>query len=154
MSDCQHIGTSTQRRCILERSFRFPATADAPRLARQALDGWMNALVGAERADDARLLTSELISNAIRHGDVPSGGGLTVSVQADDSTLTIGVEQPTSAAPAQVVEPWDDRSGGYGLRLVDALADSWGVEEGVPGRVWFELPVGRAGDRTGSGYLA
>src|SRR5687768_13492779 len=45
----------------------------------------------------------------------------------------------TSASLAQVVDPSEDREGGYGLRLVDALADSWGVEPGAPGRVWCTM---------------
>ena len=42
-------------------------------------------------------------------------------------------------AGAHMVEPFPDQDGGLGLHLVDRLADSWGVEHGVPGRVWFAI---------------
>jgi serine/threonine-protein kinase RsbW len=123
----------------LELSFRFPATAEAPRLARQAMDGWLTERVGPERANDARLLASELVSNAVRHGDVPDGEVITLSVQASDSTVRIVVEQPTSTSPALMLEPSAAPEGGFGLNLVARLADSWGVEHGVPGKVWFSI---------------
>jgi anti-sigma regulatory factor (Ser/Thr protein kinase) len=123
----------------LERSFRISATPDAAQVAREALDGWVNERLGAVRGDDARLCASELVSNVVRHGNVPTGGNLTLGVHANDSTVTISVEQPTSASLAQVRELSDDREGGFGLRLVDALADSWGVEGEAPGNVWFTM---------------
>jgi anti-sigma regulatory factor (Ser/Thr protein kinase) len=123
----------------LERSFRFPVTSDAPRLARLSMDGWLNEHVGPDRADDARLLASELVANAVLHGDVPEGEVITLSVERSDSTVRIVVEQPTSASPARVVEPSATREGGFGLQLVAHLADSWGVEQGVPGKVWFVI---------------
>lgn len=123
----------------LERSFRFPATPDAPRLARRSMDGWLNERVGPARADDARLLASELVSNAVVHGNVPEGETITLIVEGSGSTVRIVVEQPTSASPARVVEPPAADRGGFGLQLVARLADSWGVEPGVPGKVWFAI---------------
>jgi anti-sigma regulatory factor (Ser/Thr protein kinase) len=123
----------------LERSFRIPATPDAAHVAREELDGWVNERLGAVRGDDVRLLASELVSNAVRHGNVPTGGDLTLGIHANDSTLTISVEQPTSASLAQLREPSEDREGGFGLCLVDALADSWGVKAEAPGKVWFAM---------------
>jgi anti-sigma regulatory factor (Ser/Thr protein kinase) len=123
----------------MELSFRFPATAHAPRRARQAMDEWLTERVAPERVADARLLASELVTNAVRHGDVPDGDAITLSLQVSDSTVRIVVEQPTSASPALVLEPPTAREGGFGLNLVARLADSWGVEHGVPGKVWFAV---------------
>jgi len=125
----------------LELSFRFPATTDAPRLARQAVDGWLTERVEPERADDARLLASELVTNAVRHGEIPEGGIISVGVQARGATVRIVVEQPTSASATEMREPSAGKGGGFGLHLVDRLADAWGVEHGVPGKVWFVVPA-------------
>lgn len=103
------------------------------------MDGWLSGRVRPDLADDARLLASELVSNAVLHGDVPEGEAITLSLEASDSTVRIVVEQPTSASPARGVEPSATGDGGFGLHLVARLADSWGVEQGVPGKVWFAI---------------
>ncbi|HSL10909.1 MAG TPA: ATP-binding protein [Actinomycetota bacterium] len=121
----------------MERSFRIPATPDASRVARQALDGWLNDLVGRDRADDVRLLTTELVSNAIRHGGVPQGSDITVDVAAFESSVTVFVRQPTSVERVALRTGGAPEEGGLGLQLVDRLADGWGVEHGIPGSVWF-----------------
>jgi anti-sigma regulatory factor (Ser/Thr protein kinase) len=128
-----------ERRRLLERSFRFPATVDAPRLARHALDGWVNDLIGIDRGDDVRLLATELVTNAIQHGGVSSREEVTVDVSATDGFLSVVVGQPTSAE--QAVTPTGRRpdEGGLGLHLVDRLADAWGVVPGIPGSVWFDV---------------
>lgn len=92
---------------------------------------------GRFRRDDAALLVTELVTNAVRHGagDVirvrlapTDGGGLRCEV--DD----LG----TGFVPPLEPRPHDDRPGGWGLRLVDQLSDAWGVHAGST-QVWFEL---------------
>jgi hypothetical protein len=36
-----------------------------------------------------------------------------------------------------------DAGSGWGLQLVDEMADGWGVEPGVQNCVWFELRLGQ-----------
>jgi phosphoserine phosphatase RsbU/P len=130
----------SERRHTLERSIRIPATPDAPRRGRQALDGWLPHVVAPTRADDARLIATELMSNAVRHGGITAQDDITLSLGTDNGTVTIVVEQPTSASSARIADPSStEREGGFGLMLVDRLADSWGVEHGRPGRVWFAI---------------
>jgi sigma-B regulation protein RsbU (phosphoserine phosphatase) len=129
----------SERRHTLERSIRIPATPDAPRRGRQALDGWLPHLVAPARADDARLIATELMSNAVRHGGISAQDDITLSLGTHNGTVKIVVEQPTSAASARIADPSTEREGGFGLLLVDRLADSWGVEHGRPGRVWFAI---------------
>lgn len=44
-----------------------------------------------------------------------------------------GFDPPTPSS-------WSNPTGGWGLQLVDRLADEWGVEaEGPCNKVWFEL---------------
>ena len=133
------IRAAWREKALLELSIQIPATPDAPRLGRQALDGWLQQLVGPGRADDARLIATELLSNAVRHGDIPPGEALTLSLETSDGTVTIIVEQPTSASSARIADRSEQAAGGFGLLLVDRLADSWGVEHGRPGRVWFAI---------------
>jgi anti-sigma regulatory factor (Ser/Thr protein kinase) len=87
-------------------------------------------------ADDLRLLVSELVTNAIRHGGADTAPWLELEL-ADDRVLASvhdagpGFDPPTAPQPSA--------AGGWGLLLVDALAERWGVERGRCARVWFEL---------------
>ena len=79
------------------------------------------------------------MSNAVRHGGISAHDDITLSLGTDNGTVRIVVEQPTSASSARIADPSAEREGGFGLMLVDRLADSWGVEHGKPGRVWFAI---------------
>jgi anti-sigma regulatory factor (Ser/Thr protein kinase) len=113
------------------------AAAEA-RAAVSALDGRADASV----LDDIRLLLSEVVTNAVRHSGAPAGAtiGLAVSVTrgAVRAEVTDGGRgfEPTQRSRPQL------EAGGWGLHLVDRLADRWGVERGSPVRVWFEIDEG------------
>ncbi len=92
----------------------------------------------AEMVDVARLLVSELVSNAVVHG---SGTVLlTVARQGPGVRVEVSDESP---APPVVVDADSLLEHGMGLRLVEALANSWGTAsrgDAQPGkRVWFAL---------------
>ena len=58
-----------------------------------------------------------------------AAGGLRVEVEDDDPTR-----------PGPVVDVRPGAGSGRGLRLVDQLSDSWGVDAADPGKVvWFAL---------------
>jgi anti-sigma regulatory factor (Ser/Thr protein kinase) len=88
--------------------------------------------------EDARLLVSELVSNAVQHGSgavglvvLRNGGGVRVEVRDE------GPELPALIEADSLTES------GAGLRVVESLSNSWGViqhGDGQPGKsVWFEL---------------
>lgn len=83
----------------------------------------------------ARLLVSEVATNAVRHG----AGRPLLRVEVTPARLRVEVSdgaRGTLTVPDQV----ELAEGGRGLLLVDTLASRWGVEEGDEGKtVWFEL---------------
>lgn len=90
------------------------------------------------KVDDARLLVTELVANAVQHGSgdvllIVARAGAGVRVEVVDE----GLELPVITESRPLMER------GAGLRLVEALASSWGVAERVDGepgkRVWFAL---------------
>jgi anti-sigma regulatory factor (Ser/Thr protein kinase) len=104
------------------------------------LNGWLSEAVGDPMAETIRLATTELVSNAVRHGGLSHDDEISLTVDLRDEVICVDVEQPTSAAAARVLEPDPDREGGLGLVIVDAFSERWGVTEGTPGHVWFEVP--------------
>ena len=91
---------------------------------------------GHTSCDDVELLTSELVTNAIRHGQTE----MLVTVDVDDGRVRVEVADRNPARP-QLREP--DERGGRGLHLVDELSDRWGVHGGRPVMTfWFEIEDG------------
>lgn len=89
----------------------------------------------------AELLTSELVTNALVHTD--HGAVVTATVVPEQLRVEVRDFVPGLDVPHAL--PADDRTNGRGLVLVQALADSWGVEDqGVGKVVWFELNGGAA----------
>ncbi len=116
---------------------RLPYSVEAPGLARDALALLADRL--ASRADDARLLASELVTNAVRHGrPLPRGGGIELLVEGGDRAERVTVTDGGGPAPP-AVQP-AGKPGGRGLRIVDALAARWGYRwQPGAGVVWFDL---------------
>lgn len=88
------------------------------------------------------LLTSELITNAVVHGDPPYA--LVIGIEPDGG-VRVGVEDGAAhrlpaLRPFDGVAPLESR-GGRGLRLVDQLADVWGwnLDDGHAKRIWFTV---------------
>ena len=83
---------------------------------------------------DALLAMTELATNAIRHAQSRP----TISVDTTGDTLRIEVSDAQQTPP--VVQPQPSASGGYGLRLVEAMASAWGWTPMATGKtVWIEL---------------
>ncbi|TXJ72037.1 ATP-binding protein [Streptomyces lavendulae] len=71
-------------------------------------------------SQDAQLVVSELVTNALRHA--PGPGALLLELSADAACLTIAVHDSSCAEPLPR-EPDPRRAGGHGLRLVTQLCE-------------------------------
>ncbi|HEY4824444.1 MAG TPA: ATP-binding protein [Solirubrobacteraceae bacterium] len=85
------------------------------------------------------LLVSEVVSNAVRHsgGDPHAPVGLVASF--GERTIRVTV---TDAGEGFTPRPRDPARAhdGYGLYLLEKVADRWGVQSRGDTKVWFELP--------------
>ncbi|MET7452281.1 SpoIIE family protein phosphatase [Streptomyces sp. NPDC005574] len=115
------------------------SVASARSFVRDTLQGWGF----ADIIDDAVVLTSELVTNAVVH----AGTAADVLCLRSDDGVRIEVadhyperEIPLQGSPVNMGSP--DREGGRGLQLCAALAGRWGVEY-TPTRkqVWFQLAL-------------
>ena len=120
---------------VAEISLRIAGGPDAPSDARRALRRFHPELT-PELIQTATLLTSELVSNAVRHGRAEA---IAFHCQLTLSHVRIEVadEGPAFQPEPSPLEP--DRTYGWGLFLVDQLADRWGVADTRTTKVWFEI---------------
>ncbi len=115
----------------------FPGSPDQVRQARNFV---ARVLAGFPAADDALLLASELVTNAIMHTASGAGGTFTITASRYGNRAWIAVRDG-GGDKAPVIRPVSrDRESGFGLGLVDKLADRWGYDGDERGRVvWFEV---------------
>ncbi|MEW2044260.1 SpoIIE family protein phosphatase [Streptomyces sp. NPDC005476] len=90
-----------------------------------------------DNADDALLLLSETLTNALQHSEGPVG--LHLHRTATDLTVEVSDRSPQLPQPRVAVE---DAESGRGLILVRALAADWGVRPTDEGKtIWFTLKL-------------
>ncbi|MDA0165189.1 ATP-binding protein [Solirubrobacter ginsenosidimutans] len=87
--------------------------------------------------ENARLLLSELVANAVEH--VEEAGDLEVRIALGDGVLRVEVLDPGPGFDPPPRPPDSDR--GWGLRFTDRLASRWAADRDERARVWFELPL-------------
>lgn len=109
----------------------------AGRIAREAVLLLIHMRRDTEFAQDALLVVSELVTNAVRH----TSGGCSMAawnephslrVEVRDSSIELPRFSPTPPGPMEV--------GGRGLHIVDTLSARWGVRSAAHGKtVWAEI---------------
>jgi anti-sigma regulatory factor (Ser/Thr protein kinase) len=87
--------------------------------------------------DDATLLVSELVTNAILHARSP----VNLVVRKVKSAVRVEVFDDGNGVP-QPLHPDHEADAGRGLGLVEAVANRWGVDDVDAGKtVWFEIAL-------------
>jgi anti-sigma regulatory factor (Ser/Thr protein kinase) len=122
-------------------SFRVPGGKRAAGVARRSVLSSRAGLPGVIRYRLA-LLLSELVTNAIQHGGAGPDEMIQVRLASTPKRVRVEVHDPGSLGGGPR-DRLDAESGGYGLLLVDRLADGWGQEDTEAGGslAWFELDL-------------
>jgi CheY-like chemotaxis protein len=119
-----------------EAEVALPRSAESVAAARRFVEARLRAWGLQPLLDDALMVVSELVTNAITHAD--SSCRIRLSVSATTLRIDVfdggaGTPEPRPASNAE--------EHGRGLHMVDAVTSAWGLEE-VPGEgklVWAEL---------------
>ena len=106
----------------------------APARARQAV-GTLKGHLDKDVLADTVLLVSELVSNSVKYGDGTIG--LRVRTHANRQVL-VEVLDEGDGFERRFRRVSEYEAGGLGLRLVDRLANDWGVHDGAA-HIWFEI---------------
>lgn len=98
--------------------------------ARRFVERAVGAMLSGDRLDDLKLVVTELVENAYVHGRgqillrlKPRRDAVRVEVVDQGRGATVGIREQGRVP------------GGWGLRLVDQLTESWGVHSGIT-HVW------------------
>ena len=111
---------------------------DAPSRARHALEGFDDL---ESLGDTLPLLVTELVANSVLHAGADASSAIELKVSLSPSCARVEVEDQGPGFEARVRKPDLDGGGGFGLLLVDRLADRWGMVFDQPTRVWFEIDL-------------
>lgn len=117
------------------------ATSSVALVRRRLVDG-LTGQVPAPVIDDAALVVSELVANAVRHGEPLPGNALQVGWDVAPHGVRLSVVDGGRGPHGGIPDVSLDSEGGRGLFLIDALSGSWGVQplDSWGSRVWAELP--------------
>lgn len=120
---------------------RLEADPSAPHRGRHWIVPVLREHGAPESAVDlVELLTSEVVTNAVKYGSAETG--IVLSVTFVPEVVTVQVTDANPASPV-VHRSGPEDVGGRGMELVELLADAWGVDPGPDGKtVWFS--VGRS----------
>lgn len=126
-------------------SRRLSSTPEASATARRLVRELARARLPGPAVQDAVLLTSELVTNAVRHGP---GEEIRVHVSVDEEGVVVVVSDRGRGFDPGAPRI-DGHAGRWGLELVEALATDWGVASRAGGTdVWFEIEPGGTGAST------
>jgi anti-sigma regulatory factor (Ser/Thr protein kinase) len=119
--------------------------ASAPSKARELLGEVLDGHCSSEQLSKAQLALSEVVNNAVQHGPAENQDRIELEIVHVDGLVTVRVIQlgPVPERPSIVNMPEAWSTGGYGLAIIDSIADRWGVQVQPPS-VWFDIRCGEA----------
>ena len=119
------------------------AAAEARRRVRAAIASWQ---IPVDQ-DAALLLTSELVTNAVRH---EPGQAVMLVISCSRGRLRVDVHDTARTLPAVADVPADAESG-RGLLLVETLSDEWGFYRTPAGKAVYFTLVSEPGQENQAG---
>ncbi|MEE1782863.1 SpoIIE family protein phosphatase [Streptomyces sp. SP17BM10] len=112
------------------------SSAEARVFVEKVLGSWNH----GHLTDDVKLLTSEVLTNAIQHGKGP----VRLHLRCHPAELVVEVTDHSPHLPHPRLAETDEESG-RGLTLVEAIAHRWGTRPAELGKTtWFTVPLGEA----------
>jgi anti-sigma regulatory factor (Ser/Thr protein kinase) len=121
-------------------SLRLRPGPDAPRRAREFTAGRLAGEIDRDRASDAVLLVSELVTNAVLHAGLDERDWIELVVRLLPRAVRVEVADSGGGFGERADElPPPERTDGRGLFLVRRLSDRCGLAPEGASRVWFEM---------------
>jgi anti-sigma regulatory factor (Ser/Thr protein kinase) len=107
----------------------LPFAPESAGRVRDALGHWLHSSgLAARTVEDARLVATELVGNAVRHARPLGNGTVLVRWHQDGAALELSVSDGGGTTVPERVEAAPTDVSGRGLAIVDALTSTWWVE--------------------------
>ena len=114
----------------------LPKAPEAAAQARRAVEQ-LHGHLTPDQLETARLLVTEVVTNAVRHVDCD--GDIALELDIDDRRIRFEVIDPGTGFVARARTPESPLDGSWGLHFLEVLSDGWGIDSGPGNTVWFEL---------------
>jgi anti-sigma regulatory factor (Ser/Thr protein kinase) len=127
-------------------AFVLPGIPESVRMARPHIRATLTFHELGEYADDAEIITSELVTNALKHAcsDATETVGVTLARTWNPEAVTVVVSDSSPEGPAmREMSAGSDR--GRGLQIVEALSTHWGWLPEDGGKAVFAVLEKEAG---------
>ncbi|MGA8986804.1 ATP-binding protein [Aeromicrobium sp.] len=121
-------------------TIRLPFVASTPGIARTRLAAFLTVnRASNEVIDDALIVISEMIANAVSHGVPTSDGTVEISWSISGTLLELSVYDAGVGASLKPIDFDEDSLSGRGLSIINRVADRWWVDMSAGTRVNAEL---------------
>ena len=125
----------------MEHRVTFELIPEAASQARAVVNDDLGLAVPGKVLENAILLVSELVTNAVRHSAQGELEEVELRLKVEPERIRVVVSDPGGGFEAVPRLPTASESSGWGLYLVDRIADRWGVITKDRNEVWFEIDV-------------
>ena len=121
-------------------TIRLPFVASTPGVARTRLAAFLTVnRASAEVIDNALIVISEMIANAVCHGVPTSDGTIEISWSINGTLLELSVYDAGKGGSLKPIDFDEDSLSGRGLSIINRVADRWWVDMSTGTRVNAEL---------------
>lgn len=122
---------------------RLPFVPSTPGIARTRLAAFLTVhRASNEVIDDALIVVSEMIANAVSHGVPTSDGMIEISWSINGTLLELSVYDAGVGGSLKPIDFDEDSLSGRGLSIINRVADRWWVDMSKGTRVNAELVLG------------
>jgi anti-sigma regulatory factor (Ser/Thr protein kinase) len=121
------------------KNYRLPINAKAPGEARHLLRFMSSVGVSEPQLESACLLTTELVTNAVLHAELEDQAAIDLGVVVSADRLRIEVTDSGVGFNRSQTREREKAGFGHGFKLVNGLADRWGIQSTDSLCIWFEL---------------
>jgi serine/threonine-protein kinase RsbW len=120
---------------------RLPHSPGAATIARSLAEEELGPFLTSERAEDLRLLVSELVTNAVKHAPPESDGMIALQLERNGDAVRVVVRDGGTHVDPDLAGFESPADGHFGLFLVDTRADRWGFSIDGDKAFWFEMDI-------------
>lgn len=119
--------------------YKIEPQLEGPAQARQIIAEELATRVPATVLEDVKLMVSELVTNGIVHGSTEGDAALMLDLQVNGEIRCRVLDHGDGFAAGAAGARHNGSGGGWGLHVVEQLADRWGLQRSSQRtEVWFE----------------